>query len=419
MGTLCGAVLGLAVGFLSILVADAASRDGHDDEYLKAQAIFLALAIPIVVFIGAFLATQAGYRGSYVSTLTNLTTGLVVLAFFGVDEGQADGRPPWMHGLFRVLNILIGCAIAGSVTSLVRPVATHQQLEGKVRKLSNLTGGSVRAVLDASIAISKGRNDPEYSTKLYLDKEGSMESAEKRLDRAFLPTITDIVRDPENNISDQAHDSYIASVDLWRECRQTLQLLHYDPVFRSKFSKAQQRRFREHMRLRLARLFRIQVVVVMMDSLLRGGLHRGFIRHDSTEGYDDELEAIGMHIEFLLDTSHTNAERNQMARKLIQEDIGKVRKRAQEVHFSSSSAALSAATSFSSSSSTETDTAFDGECEGLELWNILGTFDHPFPLAKLEGPAHSSLFYRLLEHTILKAVRLYHVNESFAKELDS
>lgn len=445
MGTMCGAVLGLAIGFVSMAVAGAVTGgDDRDDEdgdkdgtsYLRAQAIILGILLPMVVFLGTFLVTKAGYRGSYVSTLTNVTIGLVVLAFFGTtgddndgDDGDDEprGRPPWTHGLYRVLNIFIGCAIAGVVTCLVRPFSTHHQIRAKVEKLSKLTGKSVRAVMEATIALSKHQRHEqqqqphqqqqlhERRSKTDMRRADSGSSLEQDQSRPFLPTITELVRHPETAGSDDAHDSYIASIDLWRDCRQALQLLRYDPVFRSQFDKKEQRLFQEHLRLRMARLFRIQVVLVMMDSLLRGGLHRG----DSNGNAPEMLETIGKHIETLLDPAASETMRNKAAKLLVQRDIVKVRQHVRLLQ-QKQSCALTAArqsTSFSSSSSSSSEAEPPNEdLDGDELWSILGTFDHPFPLSKLEGPGQSSLFYRLLEHVILKAVRLHHANEAFDEE---
>ena len=404
IGTLCGACLGLVLGFLSIVTADSFA-DGDGDAYMRAQAFFLFFTLPLVVFLGSYWVTQAGHRNSYVSTLTNLTTGLVVLAFYGTEDDTSDGRPPWMHGLYRVFNILIGCAIAGLVTSLVRPVPTYRRTEKQVEMLSALTGESVRALMDATIAVSEQKNKTRDTKK--SDDPDSVSDEDYQ---PILPTITQIVRHPELIVSDQAHDLYIACVDLWRDSRQSLQLLRYDPAFLSTFDKMEQVQFREHVRLRLARLFRIQVAVVMMDSLLRGGLVNG----DSERHNLQVLRTIGNRIEELLNPCTSIERCNELALALIQEDMVEIGRHLRELDSQTHCPNKTAPEFLPTHPNGETTTGTSDASE--ELWSILGTMNQSFPLSGLEGPGHASLFYRLLEHVILKVVRLHRVNQVFVEE---
>lgn len=371
MGTVLGAIIGLGVGSLSLLI----SKDHHGSIQ---QGLFVLGSLVVGTFSFAYFASRYGYRGHYSAILGCITFAIALLAFYDTNAA----KDAWRVGVFRSVNICIGGILGGVASMLIYPVSTATLIEKKVSKLIKDTGETSRAVLLAAVS------DPP-------------------------PNLVFLAR--KQQTEDESHQRYMKCLIEWQKTRQLFDMLSYDPFFQG-YSKEKQKLVWETFRLRLGRVLRIQVTLVMLDGLNRGRLHN--VKETEL------LERIGTRLQTLLGSSehpYNKLDIESAAKGLVDEDLPAVRQQTER--------ACSSRRSFSSSCSdcdnekenrvlmednsdnTEEDDDDSVVLQGEDLSLALNAFDElemsnataPKFFSSTQTSAH---FFQLVEFLIVRSLRL-------------
>ena len=182
---------------------------------------------------------------------------------------------------------------------------------------------------------------------------------------------------------DLAHKMYQSGTKSASEIRSLFPLLRFDPFFRT-MSKNNQEAWTEHMQITLGKTFRMQVAVIMLDSLLRGGLHRCDEKIDPI----DILRQAGESIEQIHDRSLPAETHEAAVQALVYSDLPRIRENLSGIRASIHS-------------------EVEDELSGDELIAVLSSVSNQ-RLSALEGPGQSMLFWRIVEHLVLRAVRFHY-----------
>jgi Fusaric acid resistance protein-like len=347
-GTLFGAVLAFGVGYLSLAVGT-----------VEGQAVFLGFVFAIEGFLYPYLADRLGYRNSYGALVGNLTFAIAVFAFYN----PKGDDPPWFTPLYRCLNVLIGCVIAATVSVIVYPVSTRTLLIRNVRALIAATGTHTGMALQAAA--------------------DSFESGTKP--RALSVLLRDM--DAGNAAPDPVHASYVKNLDVWKSTRALIPILKYDPWFWT--MQADERgEFKHAMHILLVRTLRIQMNIVLLDSILRSDAeYKG-----PTEAIK-LLPAIGRRIETALSVKLLDAqERKAAVQEMIDEHLPLVR------------AQIVQAAAQSQSSGGDSTTAPFPSFARLESMLEAGAL--PFSVLNQQG-GQTLLYFQLVEQLILRVAKLH------------
>jgi len=338
IGTMIGAFFGLAVGFISLKIND-----------LTWQAVFLASAIAVHGFVYPYTCDRLGFRTSYAAWLGCFTFGLVALAFF--DKQHSD--KPWFTGMHRIMNIVIGCSIVAAVSLLVWPLSTKVLLHKKVDRLLQRTGQSAEMVLNVAI--------------------------DAFADQRKRPALAEIIG--KDDFSCDVHTAYIKNVESWKDCKSLFPMLKYDPFFWP-VPREQREYFRNHMAVRLARCFRIQMNIVMLDAITRSDT--------CFKGPKESLiilKDVGQRAKVILDLSVDHNERDGAVRVLLEHDLVRLR---QELAQMANGRVL------------------DSQVNIDILTKALSSFVG-LPLSHVDGNGEQSLlFLQLVEHLILRVARCHY-----------
>jgi len=145
-GTLVGAVLRLACGFLSPAV-----EKSHG---VRAQAACLGACVALVSFAVCACAMHARIgrarlieRKSYAMILCLLTFTICLMQFYSL------GDRPWRKSLYQVTNVVIGCFLGVALSMLVFPRPTVGILHDMIAKQIELAGKASEAVLHTAAVI--------------------------------------------------------------------------------------------------------------------------------------------------------------------------------------------------------------------------------------------------------------------------
>ena len=341
VGTIVGALLAFAVGYLSLCF-----------RVVKDQAIFLGFAFAIQGFLYPYIADRLGYRSSYGAFLGNLTFGLAVYGFYN----QQDAEDPYKPALFRVVNVVIGCAIVGVVSLVVYPVSTKTLMIKNVKDLVAATGRSTEMILAAaSISFETGRKPLGIVEVLWAGHATSE--------------------------ADQVYNMYIKNMDGWKNCRLLIPTLKYDPWFLL-MDHDEKRQFKHFMITQVARTFRVQLNAVMLDSIMRSDVvYRG-----PSEALVLFRE-IGATIRKVLDCTVELDERQRAVKMLLETDLPQLR-------------SYVATVSDTSHVSTKLNIA--------HLESMLLSKVRALPLSTLDTHGEQTLlFFQMTEQLILRVARLH------------
>jgi len=342
-GTIAGAAIGLGLGGLSLLVGPQGSAG---------QRAFLGIGVSIFGFLYPYFIVRLGNVHSYAAAVGMLTFGIVALVFYDPDPSN-----PWKTGVFRIVNIVIGSLIASACSLIVFPLSTKEVIRSKVNGLMKSTGMATKAVFEAAADVSEGKSLP--------------------------PSIWDLVKPSGGPEEDLAHKMYQSGTKGVIEIRSLFPLLRFDPLFR-KMSRDKQDVWTEHMQITLGKTYRMQVAVIMLDSLLRGGLHRCDEKTDPI----DILRQAGENIEQIHNRDLPSETHEAAVKALVYLDLPRIRENLSCIR-------------------TNIHNKVEGGLSGDELIAVLSTLSDQ-RLSALEGQGQSMLFWSIVEHLVLRAVRFHY-----------
>jgi hypothetical protein len=351
IGTILGALFGLAIGFVSLILL--IDTDDSDDvgSNTNHQAIFLGVTVSLTCFLFAYFANKNGYGKSYSAILTIITYSIAAYSFFEGSSSDTTFDHPWQVPCWRSLNIIIGCMI-GSVCSLVLwPVSAKSLIETQVNDQGMAVAKSAQSVLKNADDTLSGR------TKL--------------------PAYDDIVRrDSPVSEDDEAYTLLMKNMERWKDCKAMFPLLRWDPYFQLKTKDEDRKAFQKNMTYRLRRLFCIQTTIMCMDGIVRTGL-----RYDESFATveDKILKDLESTISVLLDNSKCFAERETAAKTLLTSHLKCIRNHINEAR---------------------------ERVSQLGCRVYIPSFRDDMPLISLESQELHVLFFLLAESLIVRSVRL-------------
>jgi hypothetical protein len=251
IGTILGSLVALAVGFLMRTVSD-----------VHHQAIVLGSSVAIISFCVPYLVVHnSNFFGdySYASLLVLLTFGIVVFPFYN----NTSENDVWMRGVFRILNIVIGCLLSAVMAVVVFPKPTHKAIQQSLAKQIESAGQASEEVLQTAVAIfSKQRSPIPLRDKV---------SAEHEHEDAVLKLAKQGMRD-------------------FYDAKALYPLLPYDAFYASFATTPLERsRFESETLLLMNRAFRIHATVLLINAIIH-----------NDEGHDFSQE----HLELFYRASH-------------------------------------------------------------------------------------------------------------------
>jgi hypothetical protein len=148
-GTVTAAILGWSCGLLATLI-----------QVDQRRMVFLGVCHTIITFVYALVGYRSEVFGShqYGSFVGIFTFSIVLFPFTG---GEIDS---WWTGLYRIINVLIGCLIACLSALLIFPRSTRNAIRKQITQQVAKAGVSVSAVLSSTE--SNGTRDDTYRSIL-------------------------------------------------------------------------------------------------------------------------------------------------------------------------------------------------------------------------------------------------------------
>ena len=190
----------------------------------------------------------------------------------------------------------LGAAIGLVVVMFVLPVPTKELVQTKVTKQLRDTGDLAKMVLDRAAEGLAAQNKD-------------------------FPTFEEILRF-ENPIEDEVYDAFVKVMETLKGTESVLPAMKYDPWYRLR-PKQDRITFENDMAAQLARAFRIQTTVSMIDNILR-------LSVKIDDGFDNEttlevLRDVGERVKLVLDLTIEATERANAAKELLETDLKLVR----------------------------------------------------------------------------------------------
>jgi Aluminium activated malate transporter len=264
IGTFVGAVLGLSCGFISIYFFKSRTY----------QSIFLEVCMFVIVFGIIFGAGQAKVgstkvirKFAYATILCVLTFCICMLPFAGKED------PKWHRGVWRIINVIVGCFLGALGSIVVCPKSTTEVLHDKAARQVKMAGDAAEAVLHTASDFFAGRIAVNRLADDLL--ETPLESA---IEWKFLRSNSLESNSSEESIAraDIALKKYEEAIADWRLSKMLFPLANYDPFHltnKNPESEAQQTEIART----LARALRIQTTIVVMDGMVRNDAEYDFL----------------------------------------------------------------------------------------------------------------------------------------------
>mmetsp|Transcript_13942 Transcript_13942/g.30263 ORF Transcript_13942/g.30263 Transcript_13942/m.30263 type:complete len:523 (+) Transcript_13942:114-1682(+) len=375
LGTLIGAGLGLACGFLSAEVKKAYG--------LCAQAICLGSSIAVVSFFVCVYATVRVRRARLIETmnyaviLCMLTFIICIMPFYSLHD------KPWRKSVYRISNVVIGCFLGVGLSMLVFPRPTVPILQDKMTKQIELAGEASEAVLHTA---ADAFADKTYVPGALADKLAS--SQDRHSIRLVLPPNRRNWREPDCEYSfkhghDAVLEKYDAAMKGYRAAKAQLGKLKYDPFNIGQPNDLLQI-FTNEVSQTLARAERIQTTVVLID---------GIVRNDPNHKFSEEhlvlLANVGTLVRKMLsaplDSTASDAVEKKLSMKLVS-----LRRMIVDLATTVSASSESQLPSIVSIDNMVDDDAGQGAPKHVQGSHVC-----------------SLLFLQLAEHLALRSVRLY------------
>ena len=419
IGTFVGAALGLTCGFLSLVLWKTRAQ----------QATFLAFCLFVITFGIIFLAGQCKVGPLKVIKKFNYATILCVLTFCisMIPFGTPTTDPKWELGAWRVVNVMVGCALGALGSIVVCPKSTTDVLFEKTARQVRMAGEASEAVLHVASEFLSGRiqvnrlSDELLNTPLESEMRWKLTRSSSFISEVSSTAAMDgedhnstTAKKNTTGATDVALKKYEDAIADWKVSKALFPLTKYDPFQMScqpdaeESTKKSSREHQTEIARTLARALRIQTTIVVLDGMIRSDAEYTF-----TEPELDSLYQTGSLIRTMLKVPLNTAKSNDAARALFH--------RLEEVRSSIRKLSLRMAVSvqdreqgikdfqeelLSSSSSFD-----DGSSD---------TYQHPSPYHETDddlgrgipkdttGKLDNSLFFlQLVEHLILRSLRLY------------
>jgi hypothetical protein len=264
IGTFVGAVLGLGCGFTSLLF--------HDH---SAQVTFMILCMFVFNFGIIFIAGQCKVgdarvikRYAYATILCVLTYCICMLPF------ALEADPKYELGVNRVCNVVVGCFMGAVGAITVCPKSTTAVLHEKTARQVKLAGEASEAVLHTAASffsgkVEVGRLADELMMGYPLTTTGRWSL--NRLNSG----LTSVSEDSSSaiNKTDVALLKYEEAIADWKVSKSLFPLAAMDPFFLSwREDDAHGRAarvFHKEIARTLARALRIQTTIVVLDGMVR------------------------------------------------------------------------------------------------------------------------------------------------------
>lgn len=390
IGTFLGALLGLFFGFSSLAVL---SYFGQE-----AQTWFIAASIGLVTFISVFLSVQFRVgqakiiqKFSYASILFLLTFYLCLLPF------DIKQEPRWLHSMYRVINVIVGCLIGALGSILILPRSTTSILKERISRQVKLAGESSEAVLHASADAFSGEMMPLSLAAEMLESPGTRRSRMRQsLSRKSFRAVNKDVVDEDGDVALQKYETAIQD---WKVTRAVFSIVRYDP-FNLISSSETTRAFHTETANTLARALRLQNTVVLLDGIIRNGT-----KHDFKEVDLILFADIGTLIRRMLTVPLNRTLSDQAAEELL-EKLAQTRFRIVQ---------SCSVVGRSSHELPSLDLARSGSGTRLSEMESKGTSGQAMPKHVRGSSVCALLFQQLVEHLALRALGLYrawkHVEE--------
>jgi len=429
IGTFVGAALGIGCGFTSLLFCP---RDTAETN--MPQIIFLATCMLVVCFVTIFLAgrVQVGKRKviqrfNYATILCILTFCICMLPF------ASSQRPKWKRAMDRVVNVIIGCILGAVGSFVIWPRPTVAVLYEKTARQVQLAGEASQAVMQNAANIFSGRcevnrladeifqlpahHQMKWELQRYKSDASTASLSPSPSVRSTLSTTTGTT-----NTQDVALEKYEEAIAEWNTCKLLVPLARYGPFGMKQCYKGNNHHKHNHeedfqleMARTLARSLRIQTSVVVLD---------GMVRNEAQ--YDFEAQHVllfretGRLIESML-TLPLDQDRSKAAAKQLFRKVELLRTSIDELR-----AAAPSKIREQGLRDYEANLTASRECRGGGLARVQSTrmeddMGMGLPKYATGGDENTLLFLQLVEHLILRSLRLYqawdHV-EAYADALE-
>ena len=265
IGTFVGAFLGLSCGFISIYLFESSRRD---------QAIFLEACMFLFNFGIIFAAGQAKVgavkvirKFAYATILCVLTFCICMLPF------ASNADPKWETGVYRVLNVIIGCFLGAIGSIFIAPKSTTDVLHNKAARQVKMAGDAAEAVLHTASDFFAGRIEVNRLADDLLETP-----LESTIEWKFLRSnsLKSDASEDSTARADIALKKYEEAIADWRLSKMLFPLARYDPFHVAKNSDESSIVQMELART-LARALRIQTTIVVMDGMVRNDADYDFL----------------------------------------------------------------------------------------------------------------------------------------------
>jgi hypothetical protein len=389
IGTVVGSFLGLSCGFFSIWAFPTRTN----------QAIYLGVCMFVYNFAIIFLAGSCKVgevkvirRYAYATILCVLTFCICMLPF-GLDED-----PKWELGVWRVCNVIVGCLLGAIGSIVVCPRSTTSVLHDKTVRQVKLCGEASEAVLHMAADHFAGKVQITRLADELID--APLETAVKWKING-LNNSGNISKGKTSNDADVALKKYEDAIEDWKASKMLFPLTKYDPFFFS-WGKDKQfcekKAFNKEIARTLARSLRIQTTIVMLD---------GMVRNDTLYEFHDQefllFSQVGTSIRQML-TLPLDITKSTSAALALFSELDTIRKKILKL-----SEAVSKPEKLQEFSRKESMMRFkDSLLE--EDGDFLITDDDAgrgIPKFAADSDANSLFFVQLVEHLILRSLRLF------------
>lgn len=365
LGTICGAFMGVACGFLSSLI-----------EVYSLQALFIGICIAVVTFSVSFsmveFETSIFANYPYASLLCLLTFGISVLPFY------TDNEKEWKSAVFRIANVIIGCGIAAIGAILLWPRSSMSVLGDAVQEQVKFAGEASEAVL-----LFASETLTDRST---MNSGGTSNAG-----------VTESKIGVEPDVDDSAHQKYEKAIGKYKAAKSAFPLAKYDPYNLCRDTESYEA-FRKESALTLSRALRIQTTIVLID----GALRNDELGVRCTDRQRDLFGEIGSLIKTML-TPPCNQKVNDVAADELLDLLDEIR--AGVLRESAQVAAAAAAE----------PKFFFGSLGKEDFKEMLGA-ERAMPLMVHNSESYSLLFLQLVEQLVIRNLRLYYMWRQVDKE---
>jgi len=364
LGTSLGAVLGLGVGFLFL--------NPVDD--VRIRGLVLGCTVAVLSFLWGFvsvLTIDSMREYSYAVLLTAATFGIVVVPFY---TDHSEDRV-WAKGAWRIANVLIGCFISALGAFLVCPKSTRISIERVLESQRKRAGTTSAAVLSSAYQVFSKHVRKPASIPEIIDKKFSRKSQ------------------AGEHYDDRVHQEYMAATREFQQGISLFALLRYDPFF---YFSADRQTFRVDAEVDLARNFRIQSTVILLDSIVRN--ERGY--HFSPEQLD-LIQQASIQFDSLLNVSSNGDEKVHKQARELTEILFRVREQVRVV------AAELPRRWYPSSAPDDVERGQEEDCDSTIIDDCMRQLSARNGSQSMCTASASLLFLVLVEHLILRVLRLH------------